>query len=212
MMFDLHTVVTLKNGFTALLASSSAWRAAMGTGRVASGTADSWRTQLSAAGIRIRSGYTPEDAKEPQITVALREAQPQQDIDAFNFGSPDGEDTLRMAVRGTVIIRCHSESAELARAMHAAVLSIMLGYKDQFLKAGYQDLVWLGGGDLSPEESLFGSRLNVFSREQRWASLYDQTATITDPTSDLPIVVGAIDAEFTVDGVGSVAGGITGET
>jgi len=210
MMFDLHTLVAISQSWAALSASTANWATAMGA-HVPAASAEKWRLDLVGSGVEFITGYTPQSPKVPQIAVALRSESLHSETSSFGFADGIGGTSLREQFVGEVAIRCFADNPEIGRAMHAAVASIMLATALDFLKGGYQDLNYVGGGDLSPEEKLFPNGLNIFAREQRWRAMYTQKATVASTATDLPIIVGPVDVDFTVPS-GSAAGGITGDT
>jgi hypothetical protein len=207
--FDLHVALSLQKGWASVVTDQAKWRALFP--EIASGLADEWRAKLApsddASHLEVRPAFVPEQAKFPCVVVQYND-EPEDTAPINYFGgryNPSDSSLLAdqldrsvaLLVRQFVRLHIFTDHPETTRAMHIAVLQIMLQNRDVLYDLGYHDLEYLGGGDLTVEEDLMPNFLGAYVRVQRWAARGTIESTLV-PVAGKPVLVASTD--ITVDG------------
>ena len=207
--FDLHVALSLQKGWASVATDQAKWRALFP--EISSGLADEWRAKLApsddAGHLEVRPAFVPEQSKFPCVVVQYND-EPEDTAPINYFGGrynpsdssflADQKDRLvALLVRQFVRIHIFTDHPETTRAMHIAVLQIMLQNRDVLYDLGYHDLEYLGGGDLTVEEDLMPNFLGAYVRVQRWAARGTIESTLV-PVAGKPVLVASTD--ITVDG------------
>ena len=207
--FDLHVALTLQKGWAAISTNQAAWRGLFPG--IADSLKDEWRAKLApgddATHLEVRPSFVPEQTRLPCVVVQYND-EPEDTAPINYFGgtyNPNNSNllsnqldrTVCLLVRQFVRFHIYTEHPETTRALHIAVLQIMLQNRKVLYDLGYHDLEYLGGGDLSVEEELMPNYLGAYVRVQRWASRGTIESTVV-PTAGKPVLVASKDV--TVDG------------
>lgn len=207
--FDLHVALALQKGWASVCTSQEKWRALFP--EIANSLADEWRAKLApsddAGHLEVRPAFVPEQTKLPCIVVQYND-EPEDTAPINYFGgtyNPNNsqlladhkERTVALLVRQFARLHIYTEHPETTRAMHIAVLQIMLQNRKVLYDLGYHDLEYLGGGDLTVEEELMPNYLGAYVRVQRWAARGTIESTLV-PIAGKPVLVASTD--ITVDG------------
>ncbi len=205
--FDLHVALTLQKGWASVCTDQSKWRGLFP--EIANSLADEWRAKLApnddAGHLEVRPAFVPEQTKLPCVVVQYND-EPEDTAPINYFGGTynptdssilaDQRDrSVALLVRQFVRLHIFTNHPETTRAMHVALLQIMLRNRDVLYDLGYHDLEYLGGGDLTVEEDLMPNYLGAYVRVQRWASRGTIESTLV-PTAGKPVLVASKDIEI----------------
>lgn len=165
---DLHTLLVLKNKWgTYGVADSAAFEALFSN--IPATMVTSWHTYLRANQPDFKTSFNHELANIPQVVVSLQD-EPVDDIPLGYHGVSGLTEYVSMFVRETVTITVYAPSNDIARALHVMVRASMLSQLKWLIRIGYEDLQYLGGGDLGTDPDLQAEELGVYVRTQRWSS------------------------------------------
>jgi len=202
--FDLHTVIVLYEGWQQLAKSEDSFvemlpRLPEGLRRTWHRilTDDSTRTDKISIGTAFNLRRTPPPCWIVQLEDGTDEAQ--------TLGHVNGELDEQgrafkwMIEQQTVTITSIAGHKELLRAMHTTAKALMMIHSDWFIEAKYGGIMYAGGGDLSPEESLESELTGMFLRTQRWRTHAELEVLPVARIQRKPWLVVA--ADIVVDGV-----------
>jgi hypothetical protein len=178
-MLDLHTVIALYDGWQDLAKSEDSF----------------------ADKIRIGTAFNLRRNPPPCWIVQLEEGTDEAQVLGHVNGEEDdeGHPYKWMVENQTVTITSIAGSKELLRAMHTTAKAIMMINSDWFIEAKYGGIMYAGGGDLTPEESLASELAGMFLRTQRWRAHAELEVVPVTRVQRKPWLVVA--ADIVVDGV-----------
>jgi len=211
-LFDMHTVVALKNYWRSQFGNNFEDFKALFVG-VDDGVILRWFNKLRGKGtqiegsdfVRFGTSWSPDVKPQPYISVQLQDEPLEQQPLAFDGGVINGFNAVSMYVKEIASIAIYTNHPELTRALHVFVRAVMMLSVKWFSKIGYCGLSYLGGTDLEPERELTPELLGVFLRMQRWSALSEPTFKESSITHN-PILVAAADVT-----VNEHTGGIAGQ-
>lgn len=214
-MFDLHTLLALKQGWTAIAADEELFKGLFrtmpgGDFSLPEAALEEWHAKLApdgaADGVSFREMWAPDQPTLPQVVVQLQdEPHETQPLGFFGGIADDGRESLEDVVVEQVTISMFVAHPELLRALYVAVRAIMLSSVAFFLGAGYASLEYVKGGDFRPAWEPMPEGLGVLFRQQQWRTISQPFFTAPELSRKAFIVAAA---DVTVDGV---SGGVTPE-
>lgn len=169
-MFDIHTIFALQNGVPAFLTDASAFRSLF-PASLSDETVTTWRERLAAAPPIVRdilAGRVVEQ-KSPWIIVNLAEEALEQPIlGEVGEVSAEGVEYFQHVQTQEVQVNIVASNAEIARALHYVIRGVMLTASHDFIRAGYENLEYLGTDGLHPMEESIAIELGLFMLTQRY--------------------------------------------
>ena len=175
-MFDLHTIHIIKNGINYYTRDRFMFD------KIFPAVGDNMKARMfqffQDNPVSFDGAYSGEASKPlPLITVELVE----QYYDAQGIGNAAWQTSdadgriyhhFHQFTSQEVRINVYCNQMEGLRAIHRLIQASMLLWKDSFLRAGYQNLLFTGTTPLVPEPRLEGEGRNVYSRQLRYAALH----------------------------------------
>lgn len=220
-LFDWHVVGVLSRTWKELIAPNPErfvrlFDGPSGQVNIPASVLESWHTELTRGGtaaerlehVRFVTAYNPSLNSHPQITVSMMDEPEESNPLGFEGARYDGIKTRTMIVREVVSVDMYAHNPDLVRALHVVIRAIMMAHSDDFGTLGYVGLMYMGGGDLMPEEELMpgvSSGPQMFARRQRWANQSQPVWTIGAIGAGTPHVHAA---DVTVN---SIQGGVVGD-
>lgn len=199
-LFDLHLAIAIKAAW-----ETYAGNQALFTGlfpSVESSVSSAWYNKLYPGGsadlLEIRPAYVPEQTKLPCVIIQYSD-EPEDSSPMNYFGGVEAGSHKTVCLMIRQMAQCHifTSHPETTRAVHIALLTGLLAKRSVLYNAGYQDLEYTGGGDLSVEQNLMPNDLGAFVRIQRWQAR--GTLEFTEsPVAGKPVLVTSTD--ITTDG------------
>jgi hypothetical protein len=207
--FDLHVALTISKGWASIVSNETKWRSLFPN--LPTAMADEWRAKLAPGGdtthLEIRPSFVPEQTKLPCIVIQYQD-EPEESAPMNYWGgvhnpTDSGEASeinnrlVTLMVQMFARVHIFAEHPELTRALHIAVINILLSNRSVLYNVGYHDLEYQGGGDLAVEEELMPNFLGAYIRVQRW-SARGTLEYVENPIAGKPVHVYSDDTE--VDG------------
>jgi len=178
-LLDLHVVATLQGGWAYYGNSATAFRELFPRG-VSDDVVDEWHAALAARvqpltfHIFGKPGVRGGDEKKwPDIAVELQNEDPEQQRFLGDGGHVDATTRRRSAVlliRQRVRIDVFSYQPETTRALHRAVVAILVTAQQAFQEAGYMSLDYDGTEPLTFEEQALAEDMGAFVTRVRFSA------------------------------------------
>jgi hypothetical protein len=175
-MFDLHTIHAIKNGIHYYTRDRLMFDALFPA------VSDNMKARmfqfLTDNPVSFDGAYTGSTAKTlPLVTVELVEAYyDSQGIGNMAHQRSDADGRVfhyyHQFTSQEVRINVYCNQMEGLRAIHRLIQASMLLWKNSFIKAGYENLLFTGTTPLVPEPRLEGEGRDVYSRQLRYAALH----------------------------------------
>jgi hypothetical protein len=199
-VFDLHVVTALRERWDELEGDLPLFKLHFQDEALTDAMLTEWHTELVAKGIEIRLGWTlgpPDDGKS--IVGVTYDDEPLDTQLLGDYGRTEGQDeVLTMVSRQTVTVRSWAHHPELNRALRVLVRNMLMVATGWFASLGYGEVVYMGGGDLRPEEALTPEELGTWIQSQRWAAVGESSVTVQGAVDHKDVLTAAED--MVVDG------------
>jgi hypothetical protein len=203
-IFDLHTITALQERWAELAGDLALFKLHFQDESISDALLEEWHAALVDSGVEIRAGFTVDPPKVPIVGVMYSD-EPVEEQFLSDYGCTDGLDEIKtMIARQTVTILSWAHHPEINRALRVLVRNIMMVATGWFATLGYSEVVYMGGGDLRPEEALTAEQLGTWIQSQRWAAIGESSVTVRNAVEHKPVLVAAEDT--VVDGH---AGGVS---
>ena len=203
-MFDLHVAVSLYDSWQILAKSEDSFVEMIP--RMPETVLREWHRVLTDDGqkpeqVSIGTSFNLRRHPPPCWIVQLEEETDLAQTMGFVNGDEDddGHPYRWMAETQIATITTIAHSKELVRAMHVIGKGIMMQNNDWFREAGYGGIMYAGGGDLTPDESLASELQGMFLRTQRWRCTAELCVRPVARTQRKPYLVAA--EAVIVDGI-----------
>jgi hypothetical protein len=172
-IFDLHVVMALQHGWDVVRADVDVFKAMFADESISDALLTEWHTRLVEDDLQIRASWTLGPPTKPIVGIALDETPNDEQPLGYvaDIDDTDGTITHGMIVDQTVAIRSWASPPEISRALRVMLRALMMDYVDWFAKVGYADVLYMGGGDLRPEDALIPEDLGTWVQLQRWRAV-----------------------------------------